>query len=80
MHETLQRSLAKTIIWRVIGTAITWAVIYAFTGETGKSTNISLIVAVFLAAGYYVNERVWNNIQWGKAYQRATRSESGSHA
>jgi uncharacterized membrane protein len=66
MHETFKRSLAKTIIWRVIGTVITWAVIYAFTGESGKSTNISLIVAVFLAAGYYVNERVWNNLQWGK--------------
>ena len=70
MKESLKRSLAKTIIWRVIGTLITWAVVYAYTGELANSTNISLIVAVFLAVGYYVNERVWNNIEWGRAHHR----------
>ena len=70
MHETLKRSVAKTIIWRIVGTLITWAVVYGYTGQLASSTNISLIVAVFLAMGYYINERVWNNIQWGKAHVR----------
>jgi len=70
MKETTKRSFAKTIIWRIIGTFITWAVVYSFTGELSKSTNISLIVAVFLAVGYYINERVWNNIEWGRAHSR----------
>jgi uncharacterized membrane protein len=73
MHETFKRSLAKTIIWRIIGTVITWAVIYVFTGELQKSTNITLLVAVILAIGYYVNERVWNSIQWGRAYQHYSK-------
>jgi uncharacterized membrane protein len=73
MHETFHRSLAKTVIWRVIGTIITWIVVFGYTGQLGSSTNISLIVAAFLAAGYYINERVWNKIQWGRAHHRHSK-------
>jgi uncharacterized membrane protein len=73
MHETLKRSLAKTIIWRIIGTLITWAVVYAYTGELSSSTNISLIVAAFLAIGYYVNERVWDKVKWGRRHKRHSK-------
>jgi len=74
--DTLKRSLAKTIIWRIIGTIITLLVVYLFTGEIQKSTNIALVVAVFLAIGYYVNERVWDNIDWGRRDRVAARSRS----
>lgn len=64
--DTLQRSLTKTVIWRVIATLITLAVTYMFTGEIKQSTNIALVVAVFLVVGYYINERVWDRIDWGR--------------
>ncbi len=65
-RETKTRTLAKTILWRVIGTFITLAVVYSFDGELFRSAKISVIVAVFLMVGYYVNERVWNRVRWGK--------------
>jgi uncharacterized membrane protein len=75
MKESTKRSIAKTIIWRVIGTFITWGIVYLYTGELSKSTNISLIVAVFLAVGYYINERVWNSIEWGRANNHRRHSK-----
>lgn len=74
--DTLTRSLVKTIVWRVVGTVITLLVVYLFTGEIRQATNIALVVAVFLAIGYYVNERVWDRITWGRrihAHSRASK-------
>ena len=65
MHETLMRSLLKTALWRGIATLITLAVVYSFTGSFGKSTTITLTAAAFLAAGYYLHERLWDRIEWG---------------
>ncbi len=64
--DTLQRSLAKTIIWRIVATIITFVTVYAFTGTLNKSTTITLTVAALLAAGYYFNERIWDKINWGR--------------
>ncbi|MBC7836814.1 DUF2061 domain-containing protein [Acetobacteraceae bacterium] len=64
--DTLQRSLLKTIIWRVVATLITLTVVFLFTGEIRQSTNITLVVAALLAAGYYFNERMWDKVEWGR--------------
>lgn len=76
--ETLQRSLLKTIIWRVIGTIITLVVAFLFTGEIKQATNITLVVATLLAVGYYFNERIWDRIEWGRrrVFTTVTQNES----
>ncbi len=66
--ETLQRSFAKTIIWRIVATIITFITVYGFTGTLNKSTSITLSVAALLAVGYYFNERIWDKIQWGRRH------------
>ena len=73
MSETFSRSLLKTIVWRVIATFITYSVVYTFTGSFGKATTITLTAATFLAIGYYIHERIWDRLQWGrrnKAYSK----------
>lgn len=64
--DTLKRTLTKTIIWRVIATLITLVVTYAFTGELGQATTITIVIAVLLMIGYYFNERIWDRITWGR--------------
>lgn len=66
--DTFHRSLMKTVVWRVIATFITLVITYLFTGEIQQSTNIALVVAVFLVVGYYINERVWNRVEWGRRH------------
>lgn len=64
--DTLTRSVLKTVVWRVVATIITLLVTYAFTGEIRQATTIALVVALLLMVGYYLNERVWDHITWGR--------------
>lgn len=64
--ETRARSLVKTVIWRVIATLITWITIFAYTGEFGESTKITLVAAAIAIIAYYLYERLWNLIRWGR--------------
>ena len=62
--ESFRRSLVKTIVWRILGTIVTFIVVYAYTGEIEKSTTISIVSAVVLTVAYYINERIWDKIDW----------------
>ncbi|MEK7509871.1 MAG: DUF2061 domain-containing protein [Patescibacteria group bacterium] len=64
--ETKTRSLVKTILWRIIATLVTWVVVFVFTGTAVESLKITLVAAVASMTAYYVHERVWNVVRWGK--------------
>ena len=65
-YETKTRSVTKTIIWRIIATLITWGTVYYYTGHLNESIKITATAALIGMAAYYVYERVWNKIMWGK--------------
>lgn len=66
MTETKTRSLVRSIVWRICATLITLAVVYAFTGNIGQSSGITLVAAALSMAAYYGHERIWNRIVWGR--------------
>ena len=65
-YETQIRSIVKTVAWRVIATLITWGTIYFYTGKLSESVEITIVAAIIGMTAYYVYERVWNKVQWGK--------------
>ncbi|MBI5003669.1 DUF2061 domain-containing protein [Candidatus Kaiserbacteria bacterium] len=64
--ETHVRTLAKTVIWRIIATCVSVGIVYSFTGLLRQSVEISLTGAVIGMVTYYLHERFWNAIQWGR--------------
>lgn len=66
MKDTHRRTLVKTILWRIIGSSITWLVAWIYTGSIGQSSQITIISALVIMAVYYFYERIWNNIHWAK--------------
>lgn len=64
--ETRTRSLVKAVVWRVIATLGTWLTVYIFTGDVWGSFNGTMAAAILGTIGYYINERVWNRIHWGR--------------
>lgn len=64
-QETKSRSLAKTVIWGVVATLITWGTIYAYTGKLSESIEITIVAALIGMTAYYFHERIWNAINWG---------------
>ena len=64
--ETPLRSLVKTVLYRLIITILT-AVAFVMMGRNaGEAISESVAINVFYAICYYINERIWNKIQWGR--------------
>ena len=66
MIETTARSVAKTISWRITGSGATFAISYFILGDFAISSTIALIQLTFNTLLYFIHERVWNFIQWGR--------------
>ena len=66
IYETQSRTLVKTVFWRVVATIISWGTIYWFTGKLFQSTEIAVIGAAGSTVAYYIYERVWNDVAWGR--------------
>lgn len=64
--EKIKRSLAKTISWRVVGTLDTILISWLITGALSLAFSIGLIELVTKMVLYFLHERTWNNIKWGK--------------
>ena len=64
--EHIQRSLLKTISWRIVGTIDTILISWIITGTLTLAFSIGLVELVTKMVLYYFHERAWNKINWGK--------------
>ncbi len=67
MGETRKRSIAKSIVWRVICIVVSILTSYALTANWDISVAIGSIYNVITMFLYYFHERLWNYIKWGKS-------------
>ncbi len=76
------RSLMKAISWRILASGATFLIsFFIFKQYTDKSDNeilqtASVITSVDVVAKlilYYLHERMWTNIKWGKYWERRAR-------
>lgn len=66
MKVTRSRSLVKAFSYRVWGTFSSFVVVFVVTGSVELSGIIAFWETVVKVAIYYVHERGWNLIQWGR--------------
>lgn len=66
MKESAVRSLAKTVSWRITGTGATFIISYIIAGNFIVAGTIASIQLVSNTVLYFIHERVWNRIKWGK--------------
>ena len=64
--DTIIRSLVKTISWRLTGTFCTFLISFIILGDITTSSIIDLIKLIFNTIMFYIHERIWNIIKWGK--------------
>ena len=60
------RSLIKGVSWRVIGSADTFILTMIFTGQLKFAVSIASAEALTKIALFYVHERVWRKVAWGR--------------
>jgi uncharacterized membrane protein len=66
MRETRKRSIAKSILWRIICIVVSIITSYALIGRWDIAVAIGGIYNLITMVLYYFHERMWNGIEWGK--------------
>jgi uncharacterized membrane protein len=66
VHESNKRSLAKAVSWRITGTVDTFIISFFVTGEVALAGAIAVTEVVTKIVLYWLHERVWNKVKWGK--------------
>ena len=64
--ETHTRSIAKAISWRIVATLTTILLVFVFTGNLVVSGGVGITELLTKIVIYYVHERVWNAIGFGR--------------
>lgn len=64
--ETHVRSVLKAVSWRTLGTLDTFAISWLLTGRVEIAGSIAGLEIVTKIAWYYLHERVWAAIPWGR--------------
>lgn len=66
MHEKNYRSIVKSISYRITGTITTFLISYVVTGEIKFALSIMSVDFVSKIGVFYLHERMWNKIKFGK--------------
>ncbi len=67
MEGTRKRSLAKTVVWRVICIIVSVVTTFLFTGQWDLAVAVGTVYNAVTMVLYYFHERFWNKVKWGAA-------------
>jgi len=68
LNEDKMRSFVKTITWRVTGSGATFFIAFIMTSNFAVAGVIGLVQMFSNTILYYLHERIWNRIKWGKKH------------
>jgi uncharacterized membrane protein len=78
-RDSPQRSLLKTITYRIFASGAMFVAIFIYSheyqslslgesiGNAGLIAVIEFLIKLFI---YYIHERIWSGIRWGKYWRR----------
>ena len=66
--ETHARSVLKALSWRALGTLDTFAISWLLTGRVEIAGSIAGLEIITKIAWYYLHERIWAAIHWGRRH------------
>jgi len=65
--ESHARSIAKAVSYRLLGSSVTGLILFAVTGKGTISLIGGLADMVLKIAAYFIHERIWNHIDFGRS-------------
>ncbi len=66
LMDTHLRSVVKAISFRIIASLITVILVLIFTGNLALAGAIGILDLILKLIIYYLHERVWDKIVWGR--------------
>jgi uncharacterized membrane protein len=64
-RERHDRSFAKAVTWRTVGTIDTFIISFFVTGKVSLAGTIAAVEVATKIMIYYLHERAWAAIPWG---------------
>jgi len=64
--DSNKRSLFKALIYKSGSVALLAILSYEFTKDLIQMSLITVTYEVIAALGYYVHERLWERVSWGR--------------
>ena len=64
--EKRTRSLYKTLSWRILATSTTILLVFMLTKSFTLSLSVGSLEAVTKTVVYYIHERMWNMVNFGR--------------
>jgi adenylylsulfate kinase len=66
MASTYQRSFVKGIVWEFVSFFIVLIAVYLAYGDLRVSIQFSLALTIVKIPLFFLHERLWKRIKWGK--------------
>jgi len=64
--ETRKRTIARMFSYRITAWLFTILWTYMFTVNIGEATGFATLLHILLSIDYYIHERIWLKVKWGK--------------
>jgi uncharacterized membrane protein len=64
--ETSVRSIVKAVSYRLLGSSVTGLILFVITGKGTVSVLGGVADMVLKIGAYFVHERIWDRIQFGR--------------
>ena len=64
--ETKRRSWLKSLVWRLVGIVILGGLSWLVTHDWEQTSLITIIFHSIRLVLYYVHERLWDGVEWGR--------------
>ncbi len=64
--DSRSRSIVKALSWRGVAMIITTSIAWVITNDIHFAATIGVVDTLVKLGGYYMHERMWNRIQFGR--------------
>jgi hypothetical protein len=64
--ETKKRTVVRMLTYRLTAWLFTIFWTYLFTSDISSATGFATALHILLIIDYYIHERIWLKIKWGK--------------
>ena len=66
-YETHRRSIVKSVVFRVVVITSDTTIIFLLTHKIAETLGLTVATNLSSATLYYLYERIWNRVKWGRA-------------
>ena len=73
--ESHYRSIVKAVSYRILGSSTTALIFYVLTGKGSLSVGAGVLDMVLKIGVYFIHERIWNHINFGRSTKAAPEYE-----